>query len=74
MRRSKSPHPAQRVLEPLGPIRKPSCTGRHRLSAHGSPRTLAARFLTWREVAGYRPRVGPAGEYVLGVHRALATR
>jgi putative transposase len=77
MRRSKSPHQVQRFLEPFGPIREHFCPGRPTLSAHGSPSTLGARFVTWRAVtgvAGYRQRVGPAGGPVLGLHRALATR
>jgi putative transposase len=52
MRRFKSPQQAQRFLEPFGPIRQHFCPGRHRLSAQCYRSTLAARFVTWREVTG----------------------
>jgi putative transposase len=52
MRRFKGPGPAQRFLEPFGPIREHFCPGRHRLSASDYRVTLTARFGTWREAAG----------------------
>ena len=76
MRRFQSPHQAQRFLEPLEPLREHCGPGRHRRSAPCSRSTLAARFVTWREVpgvAGYRQHVGTAGGHALGVRPVLAT-
>ena len=52
MRRFTSPAPAQRFLEPFGPIREHFCPGRHRLSAAEYRATLVCRFVVWRKVAG----------------------
>ena len=52
LRRFKSPAQAQRCLEPCGPIRDHVGPRRHLLGAAAYRQELAARFATWRKVAG----------------------
>ncbi len=52
MRRCKSPGHAQRFLAAYGPIASHFRPRRHRLTAAVYRETSAARFATWRAVAG----------------------
>ena len=52
MRRYTSPDQAQRFREPLVPIRKHFCPGRHRLSGSDHRTILSTRFAIWRDVTG----------------------
>jgi putative transposase len=51
-RRFKSPAPAQRFLEPFGPIRDHFCPRRHLLPAAQYRAIFADRRLTWDEITG----------------------